>query len=73
MDLIIYTRRNSGYMKGECNRGVRSRRIRIRDSGGIFDKSKEGIWWRRREISKSSRVKKIGTRKKNDGRICAEV
>ena len=38
-------------MERKCNRGNRSRRSRVQIGGGVFDKSKKGIWWRRRRIS----------------------
>ncbi len=39
----------------------------------IFYESKEGIWWRRREIGEGSRIEEAGTRREDDGRICAGV
>jgi len=34
---------------------------------------KEGIWWRRKGVSKGGRIEKDGARRENDGRICAGV
>ena len=56
IDPLICIGRISGCIEGEYYRGVRNQRDRVQDSGRIFDKFKEGIWWRRRGVSKSGRA-----------------
>jgi len=73
MNPVICAGRDSKCVERERNGGVGNRRIGIRVSEGIFDKFKEGIWWRRRGVSKSSGAKEVGARRKNDGRICIRI
>ena len=73
MDPVICIERDSGYIERKCNRRIGNRGVRIRDSRRFFNESKEGIWWRRREIGEGSRIEEAGTRREDDGRICAGV
>ena len=73
MDPVICARKSSGCMEEEYNKGVRIRGDRIQDSRRIFDKFKKRIWWRRKGVRKGSRVKEVGARGENNGRICVGV
>ena len=73
MNPVICTGSGSRCVERERNGGVRIRRIGIRVSRGIFDKFEEGIWWRRRRVSESSRIEEVGARREDDGRICVRV
>ena len=73
MGPFIYTRRISGCIERECNRGIGDRRNRVRNSGGIFNMFEEGIRWRRGRVSESDRVEEIEARRKNNGGVCAGV
>jgi len=67
MGPLICIRRISGCMKEKHYGGIRDRRDRVRDCGRIFDKHKEGVWWRRRGVSKSGRAKKARARREDNG------
>jgi len=73
MGPFICTGRISGCMKREHYGGIRDRRDGVQDCGRIFNKFKEGIWRRRRGVSKSGGVKKAGARRKDDGGVCTGI
>ena len=73
MGPLICVERISKYMEGECNRGIRNRRNRIRDCGGIFNSFEKRIWWRRGGISEGGRVEEAGVRRENDRGVCIRV
>jgi len=73
IDPVICARWNSRCVERKCNGGIGNRRVRIQVSRRIFDKFKEGIWWRRRRVNEGSRVEEVGIRRENNRGIHAGV
>ena len=73
MGFVVRAGRVGRCMERKCDGGVRVRESKIQISGRVFDKFKEGVWGRRRRISKSGRIKEVGIGRKVDGRVCAGV
>jgi len=70
---VAYAGRSSRCMEGKYVGGTRGRGIRIRNGRGVSSRNKEGVWRRGGRVGKGSGVKKAGTRRENDGGICARV
>ena len=73
MSVVIRAGRISQCVEGKCNGRTRSGRDRIRDGGRILVKFEEGVWQRGRGVSKDGGIEKAGTRRKNDGGVCAGI
>ena len=71
--IIIYTRKISRCLEGECLGGVGRRRIRIQICRGVFSSHQEEVWRRGGEVSKGSRIKKIRAERKDNGGVCLRV
>ena len=72
--VIIYARRVGRHLEGEYVGGLKSEIIRIWDSNGVFSKYKKRVWERRQEVGTSGKTKEeVGTRRKNNKRICSRV
>jgi len=71
--VVIHTERIGQCVEEKCNGRTRSGRDRIGDGGRILVKFEEGVWQRERGISKDGRIEKVGTRRKNNGGVCAGV
>ena len=70
MGAVIYAGRVGRYLERKRIGGKGSK---IQVSRRIFDKFKEGIWWRRRRVSKGGRTEEAGARRKDDGGVHARI
>ena len=73
LGLVTCAGRVSGRLERERTRGIGVRGEGIRNSRGILDDFKEGIWRRGRRISKGGGTEEAGAGGEDNGRICAGV
>ena len=73
VDIVVCAKRIGRYLERKPVERFGEGIIRIQNSRGIFGGNQKRVWRKRRGIRKSSKIKEIRVRRKNNGRVCTRI